>query len=130
MNRERSPFTGRIFAPKVTDIHGDHLICDNSLTQAKIANNATLLDFLELADAPTGDILTYAKRWGALNIRAGELPDSQFLERIQDWRDRSQRFRAIKNIGAALNNRSKGSAADWTLLGINPTGLDTITDAR
>jgi hypothetical protein len=104
--------------------------------------------FVALADAPAEDILTYARKWGVLEICRHNLPVGHkscvprrargagggFWEPIESWRQLARAARAVLNIAAQVDRGRKGAPENWeTLMGfkeIKRSPLMEFADAR
>jgi len=120
--RDRPFQTAPVFAPRVLGIQGDYLLCDGNHTQSKSAGTGLLEGFLDLAGGSNDEVLTFAKRWGALNISTKPIPGMKFLEPISTWRFLAGRLSTLRRIGAELNSEKLGSEIDWRMLGNEAPG--------
>lgn len=92
-------------------------MCDADRNSIKSPGAGLLDGFLSLADAKPNEILSFARKWGALGIQRIRLRGRRFHEPLAVWSDLAIRFRALHRIGAELNREGLGAADDWKALG-------------
>lgn len=136
----------RIMVPSRIEIRGDRLewFFDSSydpdgLPYKTVRPGSGLLQgFIELADGAHQKILTYARRWGVLEICEHGRPATHtdfgnppcvpqkskgvFWEPLASWQSYGALFRALINIAARVNSGQSGARQDWEIV-VNARGL-------
>ena len=136
-NKKRPVQTGMLWAPPVVAIEHGYLVFNAATRIKKVTGSGLLPDFIDLAEADDASIFKYAKRWGALALDENGWPIQRFpephrrvdefevyqREPVSTWKFVARRFRAIRNLGASLNNGKPGLEQDW--LDLAPVGYLT-----
>jgi len=117
--RERPVQTAEGRGPTVLSLEGQYLLSDANLISTRPSGAGLLDGFLSLADAEPGEVLKFARKWGALGIKRKATAGLRFLEPLAAWADLAVRFRALQRIGAELNRERVGAAGDWRTLGLD-----------
>jgi hypothetical protein len=113
---ERPVQTAIVWAPKVLSLEGEYLLWDANRNSVNTPGVGLLEGFLHLAGTGPDEILRFARKWGALDIKRKPAPGLRFLEPIAAWRNLAIRFRSLHRIGAELNCDRIGAAEDWKAL--------------
>jgi hypothetical protein len=141
--------TGILVVPPKPVVEGDDLVWRTAEPSAgpfwlAVPNRALLTAFVQLFDAPPGQVAGFAGRWGLLQLRdyGDLLPDQRVLvpnfprtttegigftvtqawptdglrESIKSWREQSKTARAMLSIAAALHEDDYGRLEDWLTL--------------
>lgn len=132
--------------PGEIDLAGELLTWSARSAYYKHARPSMLADFVRLCDADDAAILSYARKWGVLNICEHGLPcshnqypyglidgvkpclpqlltplpaqgsDFRFGERLEHWRVWSRKAKALMTIGSHLNRRKLPRYGDWEVI--------------
>lgn len=128
---------GEYFAPEDLEVRGqDWLLWSPEAAKRVRPGTGTFQKFVELADAPTHEILKYARRWGVLEICEHGLPachdgcvpldlGKKFYDPVGVWRRFAALFRAMLNIAAQLHQGKPGRPEDWQIVAGPPLSLAT-----
>jgi hypothetical protein len=128
---------GVSYVPQHLELTADAILWAGPLKDVR-PGPGLLEDFVELWDAPDAAILRYARRWGVLGICKHGVPASHndypfgvqhgvegcfplpakrgefwHTDPLDRWRYFSRIFRAIRDVGAQVNQSKVGDRSDW-----------------
>lgn len=116
---------GQILVPGSITLESDGLSLSwvYSAKSHFVTPDASMLDgFVQLCKRPPSAVVTFAKRWGVLNIGKDNRPCSAHRmggrESIRAWHFFSGRAMAVLNLIAALKQKKIGDIEDWKALGV------------
>jgi hypothetical protein len=133
---DRPMQAGVLYVPRRLELTDDAILWNGPLKDVR-PGPGLLKDFVELYDKSDQEIFHYARRWGVLGICKHGVPASHndypfgvqhgvegclpvaaerqdwHSDPLESWRYFSKIFRAIRDLGAHVNQNQVGDPSDW-----------------